>query len=32
VIDRVFTDVAAAYRHYREGSPFGKVVIELGPA
>jgi hypothetical protein len=24
--------VAAAYRHYREGSPFGKVVIELGPA
>ncbi|UBU15440.1 zinc-dependent alcohol dehydrogenase family protein [Nonomuraea gerenzanensis] len=32
VIDRTFTDVRAAYRHYREGSPFGKVVIELGPA
>ncbi|MBB6554656.1 zinc-dependent alcohol dehydrogenase family protein [Nonomuraea rubra] len=32
VIDRAFTDVQAAYRHFREGSPFGKVVIELGPA
>ncbi|GAA2210279.1 NAD(P)-dependent alcohol dehydrogenase [Nonomuraea monospora] len=29
VIDRTFTDVPDAYRHYREGSPFGKVVIEL---
>ncbi|AQZ65954.1 Alcohol dehydrogenase [[Actinomadura] parvosata subsp. kistnae] len=32
VIDRTFTDPHAAYRHYREGSPFGKVVIELAPA
>jgi NADPH:quinone reductase-like Zn-dependent oxidoreductase len=32
VIARTFTDVHAAYRHYRESSPFGKIVIELSQA
>jgi NADPH:quinone reductase-like Zn-dependent oxidoreductase len=33
VIDRVlpFDDAVQAYRHFRDGSPFGKVVVELQP-